>query len=164
MPTNYRGRKDISNEDSLTLYASNSVTYISNSEITKGVEYINNYQVMMSKMSAEHAGEPSKDGKFRVFTTTMRVLEPKEVCTHSYFLIGNTANKKEAENIRNYLQTKFVRFLVLLSLSAVNLSKLVFSFVPLLDFSVEWNDKKLYEKFGITEEETAFIESMIKDF
>lgn len=39
-------------------------------------------------MGAEHAGEPGKDGMFRVLTTTMRVLLPNEVCTHSYFVIG----------------------------------------------------------------------------
>ncbi len=164
LSTDYRGRLEKSEKDNITLYASNAVTYINEEEIMKGQEYINKYQVMMSKMSAEHAGEPGRDGTFRVFTSTMRVLCPKEACTHSYFLVGNTDSKDEAINIQKYLQSKFVRFLVLLSLSAVNLSKLVFSFVPMQDFSKVWNDKELYKKYGLDEKEISFINSIIKEF
>jgi len=38
----------------------------------------------------------------------------------------------------------------------------VYSFVPLQDFSEPWTDEKLYAKYGLTEEEIAFIESMIR--
>lgn len=37
----------------------------------------------------------------------------------------------------------------------------VYHFVPIQDFSEPWTDEKLYAKYGITEEEQAFIESMI---
>ena len=37
-----------------------------------------------------------------------------------------------------------------------------YSFVPLQDFSKPWTDEELYAKYGLTEEEIAFIESMIK--
>ena len=40
--------------------------------------------------------------------------------------------------------------------------KKVYSFVPLQDFSKPWTDAELYAKYGLTEEEIAFIESMIK--
>ena len=30
------------------------------------------------------------------------------------------------------------------------------------DFSEPWTDEKLYKKYGLTEEEIAFIESMIR--
>jgi site-specific DNA-methyltransferase (adenine-specific) len=38
----------------------------------------------------------------------------------------------------------------------------VYQFVPLQDFSKPWTDEELYAKYGLTEEEIAFIESMIK--
>lgn len=47
-------------------------------DVTKGFDTIDKYKVMVSKMGAEHAGEPGKDGMFRVLTTTMRVLLPNE--------------------------------------------------------------------------------------
>ena len=47
-------------------------------------------------------------------------------------------------------------------ISGFGLSKLVFAFVPMQDFSKPWTDKELYTKYGLNNEEIAFIESMIK--
>jgi site-specific DNA-methyltransferase (adenine-specific) len=38
-----------------------------------------------------------------------------------------------------------------------------FSFVPKLDMTIEWTDKKLYERYELTNDEIAFIEKMIKE-
>ena len=37
-----------------------------------------------------------------------------------------------------------------------------YSFVPIQDFNESWNDEKLYKKYGLDEEEIAFIEAMIQ--
>jgi len=37
-----------------------------------------------------------------------------------------------------------------------------YDFVPIQDFTKSWTDKKLYKKYGLTEDEIAFIESMIR--
>ena len=78
----------------------------------------------------------------------------------------------EAKNTLKYMKTKFVRFIVMTTLSAVNLSKLVFGNVPLQDFTpnsdIDWSksipeiDKQLYAKYGLTDDEIAFIEEKIK--
>lgn len=71
-----------------------------------------------------------------------------------------------------YLQTNFVRVLMLMSMSSINLSKLVFSFVPMQNFSdasdIDWDksiseiDKQLYAKYELNDEEIDFIETLIK--
>lgn len=160
--TNYRGGDRKQKSTDLTLYASSGVTYIAPNEITKGFDSSQKYKVMLSKTGAEHAGEPGKDGMFRVLTSSMKVLEPGEVCTHSYFIIGPFESKAEAENVLTYLKTRFVRFLILLAMSSINISKLVFPFVPMQDFTKPWTDEELYAKYGLTDEEIAFIESMIR--
>ncbi len=38
----------------------------------------------------------------------------------------------------------------------------VYEFVPFQDFSKPWSDEELYAKYKLTEEEIAFIESMIR--
>lgn len=162
LSTNYRGIDRKTEENSLKLYASDGVTYIKPTEISKGLDTVDKYKVMISKMSAEHAGEPNKEGKFNVITKSMQVIGPKEVCTHSYFLIGNYDSYEEADNTYTFLKTQFARFLVLMSLSAVNLSKLVFSFVPLLDFKQRWTDEELYKKYGLDENEIEFINSIVR--
>ena len=161
LSTSYRGRSNKAAND-LTLHASNGITYINRSEITKGFDTVDSYKILVSKTSAEHAGEPGKDGKFRVIPSSIKVLGPSEVCTHSYFVVGNWDNRDVAENALTYMKTKFVRCLMLLCISGFGLSKLVFPFVPMQDFSKAWTDEELYEKYNLSESEINFIESMIK--
>ena len=40
--------------------------------------------------------------------------------------------------------------------------KKVYSFVPMQDFNEPWTDEKLYKKYGLTNDEIAFIDSMIR--
>lgn len=161
LSTSYRGRSNKAEND-LTLHASNGISYINRSEITKGFDTVDSYKILVSKTSAEHAGEPGKDGKFKVIPSSIKVLGPSEVCTHSYFVVGNWDNPDVAENALTYIKTKFVRCLMLLCISGFGLSKLVFPFVPMQDFSKAWTDEELYEKYNLSESEINFIESMIK--
>lgn len=161
LSTNVRGH-DTKEEGDLILHASDGISYISRNLITKGEDSIDKYKVLVSKVSSEHAGEPGKEGKFKVLTTATKVIGPNEVCTHSYLLVGNYDDLIYAKNVCKYLYTSFVRFLVWTSMSSINVSRTVFSFVPLQDFSHPWTDEMLYEKYGLDENEIAFIESMIR--
>ncbi|MBR1519996.1 MAG: Eco57I restriction-modification methylase domain-containing protein [Bacteroidaceae bacterium] len=161
LPTNYRGEGNSFN-GALVLHSSEGESYIRREEVQKGTECIDTYKIIIGKVSAEHAGEPGKDGMYRVLTASTRVIGPKEICTHSYFIIGNYEQKECADNLLGYLYTKFVRFLLLVTMSSINLSKSVFWVVPLQDFSHPWTDEMLYKKYGLTDEEVAFIESMIR--
>lgn len=173
LSTSYRGKAKKSRKYNLSLYASDCVTYISESEIDKGFEYVDKYKVLISKTGAEHAGEPSKDGKFRVIPSSMKVIGPNEVCTHSYFLIGSAKDRNIAEHICKYMKTKFVRFLMLMAMSGFGLSKNVLIFVPNQDFcedsDVDWSDEiseinsYLYQKYELTQDNIEFIENNVKE-
>lgn len=161
LSTSYRGHAQ-KEKDDLTLHASNGITYITRDEINKGWDTVDSYKILVSKTSAEHAGEPGKDGRFRVIPSSIKVLGPTEVCTHSYFVIGNWGERAIAENALSYIKTKFVRFLMLLCVSGFGLSKLVFQFVPMQDFSKPWTDDELNLKYELSKDEIEFIDSMIK--
>ena len=145
----------------IVLYSSKGKSYISKREIISGKEYLDYYHVMMSKVTSEHANEPTRDGTFKVISR-VQPIRPNEACTFSYFLIGNFKTEDESNNILSYLFTRFARFLLLQSISSINISKDKFQFVPLQDFSKPWTDEELYAKYGLTEEEIQFIESMIR--
>lgn len=162
LSTNYRGSDTKKTKDQLSLHASNGITYVDRNSINKGINLIDKYKILISKTSAEHAGEPGSSGKFKVFTSSLKVINPGDICTHSYFIIGCFDEKEQALNALSYLKTRFVRFLVLQSMSSINLSKNVFSFVPTQDFSKPWNDEELYKKYDLIDEEIALIESMIR--
>lgn len=162
LSTKERGTEHQARKTDVKMYSSAGASYIDKSHITKGQEYFNCYKVMISQTGAEHAGEPTKDGNFQVLSSSMRVLNHNEVCTHSYLVIGQFKHQIHAENLLNYLRTKFVRFLLLQAISSIHISKASFSFVPEEDFSKSWTDEELYAKYNLTEEEIAFIESMIR--
>ena len=129
--------------------------------ITDNKDYVNAWKVSISKVTCEHAGEPDKNGQLKVLSS-LRTLGPNCACTDSYLIIGKFDNQKEAENLYSYLSTKFARFMLLMAVSSINLSKDKFRFVPLQDFSRPWTDQDLYEKYNLSEDEIAYIEKLIK--
>ncbi|MCU6734071.1 Eco57I restriction-modification methylase domain-containing protein [Diplocloster agilis] len=160
LPTNERG-VDWKAKNALTIYSSKGIGYINRSNITQGKEYIDKYKVMISRVTSEHAGEPDRDGMYKVIAK-IQILEPEEVCTDSYVVAGSSEVETYTVNFYNYLKTKFARFLILQSLSSINLSRDRYEFVPMQDFSEAWSDDKLYQKYCLTTEEIDFIESQIK--
>lgn len=156
-----RGHKEFRKGD-LSLYSSEGVSYIEKSAITTGFEFIDKFKIMVSKVTAEHAGEPDRNGRFKVLSTT-KMINPNDVCTFSYFLVGVSDKKHETENILSYMKTKFFRFLLLLSVSSINLSKDKFRFIPLQDFTQSWSDAELYKKYNLSTEDISYIEGMIKE-
>ena len=77
------------------------------------------------------------------------------------------------ENCNKYIRTKFFRLYLYFGKGTMQVSKEVFQFVPLQNFTsksdIDWSksvaeiDKQLYKKYNLTKDEIAFIESMIKE-
>ena len=84
------------------------------------------------------------------------------VCSETYVVIGPCASRSECENLISYIATRTFRFLVMLKKPTQHALKGVYSYVPILDFSESWSDEKLYKRYGFTNNEIAFIESMIR--
>ena len=131
------------------------------SAVPYGQEYIDKWKVMMSYLSAEHAGQPDKNGMFRVLST-LEILPPASICTETYLLAGCFQTEQEAINLKQYLSTKLVRFLIGQVAVSQHITRGCFSFVPVQDFSKLWTDAELYAKYGLSGVEITFIESMIK--
>ena len=145
----------------LYMFASGQDGKIRKSSVPKGHELIDKWKVLLSKTSSEHAGQVDKAGTKRVFSR-IEIMKPGTVCTESYLVVGPFRTKSESERAAAYLKTKFVRFLVSAILLTQNISKSMFEFVPLQDFSSDWTDSALYKKYGLTKDEISFIESVIR--
>lgn len=158
--TTFRGSSSYF-EGALPLLSSGGISYVKRDEVKKNPQWIDSYKVIFSKATCEHAGTPDKTGRYRVFST-MKILKPKEICTQSYLVGGVFGSLEEANNYLSYLKTCFVRFLILQLISTQDISAEKFRFVPLQDFTHPWTDADLYAKYGLTADEIAFIESMIK--
>jgi len=90
----------------------------------------------------------------------------------TFISIGALKTIEEANNLLNYIKTKFVRLLLGSLKVTQDNKKDVWRNIPLQDFTsnsdIDWNksiqeiDKQLYSKYKLSEEEIGFIESMIK--
>ena len=129
--------------------------------INSGLDMLEKYKVITSKVSFEHAGVPDKDGMMRVLSV-VQVLPKNSACTESYLVNGTFETEDEAMNMAKYLKTKFVRFLLMQMLASMNMTKNTYCFVPMQNFTKEWTDEELYAKYSLSDEEIAFIDSMIK--
>ena len=149
-----------------------SRTYINKDELEKGSDIVDKYKVIVGKASSEHAGVPSSDGRYNVFSNNIRVLKPNQICTFTYIVVGNTCSEDKANALYKYIKTKFTRFLVLVTLTSMNISARNFTFVPMQDFTsnsdIDWSqsiadiDKQLYKKYALSKEEIEYIEQTIK--
>ncbi|MCR5061549.1 MAG: Eco57I restriction-modification methylase domain-containing protein [Saccharofermentans sp.] len=161
-PTSARGQKESDSEHSITIYSSKGHGYVSPSEIKKNRDIVDKYKVFATRLvpcNGEVGIDPSKGYKS---ITTPRILKPNEIITFSYILLGVFDTEKEAKNYRNYICTKFARFMLRLTYSSMNISKNNFLFVPKLDFLREWLDEDLFEYFGLTDDEAAYIDALMR--
>lgn len=130
-------------------------------EITVGTEIIDDWKVITSYVGYDHAGNPGKDGRRRVFSK-IDILPPGTICTETYLVVGSYKSEAEARNLVGYMKTRFFRFLVSQFMYSHHITKDSYAFVPIQDYSQSWTDEKLYKKYGITKEEIEFIESTIR--
>lgn len=152
---------EVRNGNDLTLVSSAGKSYIEKERVTQGADLIDSYKVIIGKALSGHIGETDENGQVKVLAK-IELLLPGEVCTESYLCVGNFRKKEQGMCLEQYLKTKFVRFLLLQVLTSMNITKDKFCFVPVQDFSKPWTDEELYAKYGLTYEEIAFIESMIR--
>ena len=145
----------------VTLISSKGKSYLDKGQITNK-ELIDQYKVGIGQLNPDRGGvNNASDGKMNV-TTKVVIYDKGEVTTATYLILGAFEDRCLADNYATYIRTKFVRFLISLTLSSMHITKNNFIFVPVQDFSKPWTDEELYIKYGLTQKEIEFIESMIR--
>ena len=147
-------------EGDIVLHSLKGKSYISRHEYLDRDNILNRYKVIITK-AMSGGNKPSLDGNYQVISS-LCILNPKEICTETYLCLSDFHKLSEAENMVSYVKTKFFRFLLLQSLTSINISKEKFAFIPIVDFSKKWTDDELYKKYNLTNKEIETIESMIK--
>lgn len=162
-----RGLPKKTSKNPIALFASaksNSmgVSYIAPDKIQKNNDLIDKYKVIIGKV-VPRGGEVGIDPKigYRV-TSTIQMLYPGSVFSDSYLLLGAFENESEAINFAKYMTLKLPRFLLHETYSSMNISKANFRFVPYLDYSKEWTDEELFDRFECTPEERKLVLETIR--
>lgn len=104
--------------------------------------------------------------------STPIIGEPGIGHTQTFISIGKLDSIFEAKALLQYIKTKFLRCMLGVLKVTQDNKKAVWEYVPLQDFTensdIDWSksvaeiDQQLYKKYNLSEEEIAFIESMIK--
>ena len=145
-------------------WSKDGVGYVSQSLIRKNVDLVKSIKFYIPK--AWGNGDITND-KLKPL-----VVEGDSCCTETYLTVGGFSSIEERDNAVTYTQTKFFHILVFVLKNTQNTMQKAYSIVPLQDFTpssdIDWSksiveiDKQLYTKYGLSEQEIAFIESIVK--
>ncbi len=101
-------------------------------------------------------------GAFGEILSTPMTGGPMVGSTDTFICIGRFPSTREAENCMGYIKTKFARTMLGILKATQHNPRSKWRYVPLQDFSRPWTDGDLYRKYGLSDDETRFIESMIR--
>ena len=132
------------------------IGYVPRSQITKNASLISKWKVLVPKAGSD-GGQKIPDS---VLGKPL-VSSPPSVATQT-FLAFCAASKDEAQSIESYYRTKFFRHLVSLRKLTQDALRPMYLWVPIQAWDRKWTDKALYKKYGLTKEESDYIESVIR--
>lgn len=152
--TNFDNFKEFESHNSVKIYAKKKQGFISRSQIMRNLEWVDKFKLFIPE--AIGAGNMTKDWIKPI------VVGENVCCTETYLVVGPFEMEILANNAYSYTQTKFFHLMLGLKKITQHTTNKVYQFVPLQDFSEPWTDEKLYKKYGLTQDEIDFIESMIR--
>jgi site-specific DNA-methyltransferase (adenine-specific) len=159
--THFRGAETPKGmDDPVVIFQSGGTAYIERAAIPRNAEWVDEWKVIVGR-AVPAGGRADKEGRYYGLIG-VRVLPPGTACTETYLVANRFETDREASNFAAFLRTKFVRFLIWLRTNTQDLYSERFAFVPELPMDREWTDPLLYKRYGLTKNEIAFIESMIR--
>ena len=156
-PTNFHGVKSSKGLDEpVKLHGSQRISWIERASISQNSEWIDDWKVLITRVQGTSAAVET------MFLSRPIVAGPGEACSETYLVAGRFDSKRKAERYAMYLRTRFVRFLVAMRKATQDATKGVYAFVPDVPLVREWTDEELYKRYGLTNYDIAFIESMVR--
>lgn len=139
-------------------------------DYVRAIELTDKWKVILSKADGA-AGQLGKPIPAKIIGTPS-LLGPGCGCTETFITIGQTDSEEEANAICKYIQTKFARTMLGILKVTQDYSRPTWKYVPLQDFTsssdIDWTkniheiDLQLYDKYGLSDAERAFIETHVK--
>ncbi len=158
LPTNFSAyAKSATHDKTLKIYMRGGSGFAARNVVTALHDTLDRIKVIVAKAS------PGADDYPHLVFSEPIIAEPNSACTETYIVVQCVDTMEQAENLKRYMATKFFRFLVLLMKPTQDLPRRVYTRVPQQDLNERWDDARLYQKYGITTEESAFIDTLVKN-
>lgn len=156
--TTFRGKSTQAAED-VKVYQNGGIGYIGRSEVPTGTDLIDVWKIYVGRAAP---GTGNRDTYPHRIISTPFVGEPGSICSETYLCIGPLESQSEAQSLLSYLTCRLTRLLVLLHKPSQDTTRKVYTFVPTQDWTKTWTDKALYQRYGLTDDEIAFIEKVVR--
>lgn len=155
-PTNFHGKPTPAGmKDPVKLFGSLKTSWVDRESVPSNRAWVDDWKVLMTAVQGTSAAIETK------FLSKPIIAGPGTACSETYLVAGRFDSEEKADRYAAYLRTRFVRFLVSLRKSTQHANRGTYAFVPDLSLGQEWTDDSLVERYGLTDDEVAFIKSQI---
>ncbi|MGE3244131.1 MAG: Eco57I restriction-modification methylase domain-containing protein [Pirellulales bacterium] len=141
------------------VYQNGDNGYTPRRSITTGTELIDKWKLFIGYAAP---GTGNKDTYPHRIISTPFVGEPGSISSETYLCIGPFDSQPEAESVLSYLSCRLTRLLILLHKPSQHVTRKVYAFVPTQEWTRQWTDDDLYEKYSLSASEIAFIEKIVR--
>ncbi|MDR7086834.1 site-specific DNA-methyltransferase (adenine-specific) [Aeromicrobium panaciterrae] len=158
LETTFKGKPTKADGDVL-IYQNGGTGYTPRGVIAQGEHLVDKWKIFTGRAAP---GTGNRDTYPHRILSTPFIGEPGSISSETYIAIGPFDSKDEVESALSYLTCRLTRLLVLLHKPSQDTTRKVYTFVPTQDWTQQWTDEALYDKYGINEEEKAFIEKVVR--
>lgn len=141
------------------VYQNGGRGYTPRSSISTGTHLIDKWKIYVGRAAP---GTGNRDSYPHRILSTPFIGEPGSISSETYLCIGPFNSKTEAESALSYLTCRLTRLLILLHKPSQDTTRKVYTFVPTQEWTKRWTDEDLYARYGITADEIAFIEKIVR--
>lgn len=158
LDTTFKGKTAKSTGDVL-VYQNGGTGYIARTSISTGAHLIDKWKVFHGYAAP---GTGNRDTYPHRIISTPFLGEPGTISSETYLSIGPFDSKSQAESVLSYLSCQLTRLLILLHKPSQHTTRKVYAFVPTQEWTSRWTDERLYKKYGLSSDEIAFIEKLVR--
>jgi site-specific DNA-methyltransferase (adenine-specific) len=159
MTSNFTGFSTRQREGMIPLYYNSRgrrmTGWMRRADVPKSRQLIDTWKVLIPEAYGERGAIPAQ------ILGPTRIVPPPSACTQTNLFV-HTDSRSRADSIESYVHTRFVRFLISLRKTTQHATRSTYTWVPQQSWDRDWIDAELYERYGITAEEQAHIEAMIR--
>jgi hypothetical protein len=159
LETTFKGKKAKGRDNDLLIYQNGGTGWVARESISSGEQFIDKWKVFTGRAAP---GTGTRDTYPHRVISTPFIGKPGSVSSETYLCVGPFKTKREAKSALSYLSCRLTRLLILLHKPSQDTTRKVYTFVPTQEWTKTWTDDDLYAKYGITNDEIAFIEKVVR--
>ncbi|WP_458759170.1 Eco57I restriction-modification methylase domain-containing protein [Afipia sp. TerB] len=159
LETMFKGKAAKAADDDLLIYQNGGTAYVPRSSIASGTQFIDKWKIFTGRAAP---GTGNRDTYPHRIISTPFIGKPGTISSETYLCIGPFDTKAQAESALSYLSCRLTRLLILLHKPSQDTTRKVYTFVPTQKWTKRWTDAELYEKYGLSAEEIAFVEKVVR--